>query len=343
MIVSFEDYIKEKYKPESEEEKISKEVKRVKTILETGKYHQPSFDEVWNSLEPTHPLSYYIDDYMVQQMYQISVSTLGKGPKVDKMRELLAPKGILPIGVGTNRAVFQSVMEPNIVFKISLDNVGRKDSPREKINQEYLKPFCTKIYEVTPCGTVAMVEGVYPIKTQADFQLYFDQIVQGILVPFIGGRYALDDIGFENFMNYGVRENFGPVLLDFPYLFLYDEDKMTCKNIMPDGSICGGSIDYEVGFMDFVCPNCGQRHTAREVGKPIYDLSNILKKPDSCLKVVSAKDTNNLLTESEKPDVKIISKDGRILVDSKRKNKNRRTSLRDIKTFNFQNLKNVPR
>lgn len=308
----------------------------VNEVLSTGKPKVPSANAIWDSLRADKPLYNYIPAGIVDDLRRLSLTNVGNNEKVSKMRSILASIGMYPIGVGTNRAAFQSIHSPNYVFKIALDEVGRKDSPREFLNQEFLKPFCTKIYEVTPCGSVAMVEAVFPIKTKADFKLFFQMIVHGFLVPFIGGRFAMDDIGFENFMNYGIREEFGPVLLDFPYLYAYDTDKMRCSNVMYDGTICNGQIDYEVGFMDFVCPNCGERFRAKDIGRPLYDIDNIIQNNLQRLRekgIISADNRLNDITPRKQGIEVVVKKNGEVIADNRKKNK---INLSDIRTVSYQ-------
>lgn len=44
-----------------------------------------------------------------------------------------------------------------------------------------------------------------------------------ILHQQIPGKYIMADIGADNFMNYGFREGFGLVFIDYPYLYKTDE------------------------------------------------------------------------------------------------------------------------
>ena len=81
-----------------------------------------------------------------------------------------------------------------------------------------LKPFVTKMFECSPCGTVATVERVEPITSRQEFLSVADDIFD-LLNQQILGQYILEDIGTNYFMNYGLRKGFGPVLLDYPYLF----------------------------------------------------------------------------------------------------------------------------
>lgn len=73
------------------------------------------------------------------------------------------------LGAGTNRVVYAHYELTNIVVKVAVDIVGLKGSIAEFNNQELLKPFVTKCFDVTPCGTIGMFERVQPIIHQMEF------------------------------------------------------------------------------------------------------------------------------------------------------------------------------
>jgi hypothetical protein len=68
--------------------------------------------------------------------------------------------------------------------------------------------------------------------------------------------------------NWGIRKGFGPVLLDFPYIYELDGAKLFCQSRLMDGSICGGEIDYDAGFNFLTCSKCGELYRANELSKP---------------------------------------------------------------------------
>ena len=96
-------------------------------------------------------------------------------------------------------------------MKVAYDDIGLGDNPREFINQQYLKPFCTKVFEVSQNGVLAIVERVNPITNREEF-LSVAEDVFTLLTEYIIGEYVMDDIGTKYFMNYGLRKGFGPVL-----------------------------------------------------------------------------------------------------------------------------------
>ena len=74
-------------------------------------------------------------------------------------------------------------------------------------------------------------------------------------------------------MNFGIREGFGPVLLDFPYVYKLDGEKLFCNRPTPDGEFCGGVIDYDAGFNGLYCTKCGAMYKAKELEEAIKDQS----------------------------------------------------------------------
>lgn len=315
-----------------------KVLKSIDSTFKTGVRTHVLSEEIWAKITCEKTISDFLSPDIINKLIYVSKQSISKKDKVSTMNAILAPVGLFPIGIGTNRAAYQSIYDGKYVFKVALDDIGRKDSPREYINQQFLKPFVTKIFEVSQDGSIALVESVFPIQNKADFRLFAPMLYKGFLMPFICGRYAMDDIGVDNFMNYGVRPKFGPVLLDFPYVYGYDYEKMICSNIMEDGSKCNGHIEYEVGFMYFVCPKCGQVFRASEIGKPIYnkdDVVNIVNmESDSNFKIINANENSSIHNKPKDRVVVRVKEDGKII-----KNKNAANIYRDysrIRTVGYQ-------
>ena len=81
---------------------------------------------------------------------------------------------------------------------------------------------------MTPDGVVGEAERVQPITSREEFLSCADEIYG--LLNMLTSKYVLADIGSRYFMNYGLRgNNFGPVLLDFPYLYEVDGNKLVCS------------------------------------------------------------------------------------------------------------------
>lgn len=222
------------------------------------------------------PLASLLTQYDVDKLYNIATSVRYAGNADKKFKaidDIMHSRGFIKISAGTNRICYGFLDDPTICVKVAEDKTGIKDNPREFMNQLHLKPFCTKVFEVTPCGTVGLFERVRPIKSREEFISVADQIFE--LIDVITSKYILADFGSKYFMNYGFRENFGPVILDFPYLYETDTAHLVCKKpiMMPDGhaEMCGGLIDYDKGFNNLVCTKCGAVYRAVEISKYVHD------------------------------------------------------------------------
>ena len=235
------------------------------------------------------PLLSMLDYSDLDKLYNIASSIRYSGDimkKLKAIREIMHAKGFRKLSQGTNRITYSYYEDPSIVVKIATDKKGMTDSPREFINQERLKPFVTKIFEVTPDGVVGEAERVQPITSREEFLSCADEIYG--LLNLLTSKYVLADIGSHYFMNYGIRSNnFGPVLLDFPYLYEVDGRKLVCSapNFNEPSGICGGWIDYDPGFNELVCIKCGVRYKAVEIAKGIEENKIIRKGRKSRMKV----------------------------------------------------------
>ena len=219
----------------------------------------------------THaPISSYISLPEIQYFDHIATSAklAGKSKryKIDMMSEVLRPKGFIYMTAGTNRVVFRNDYDQSFLLKIGFDSTGINDSLREFHNQEVLKPFVPKVFDTSARGTIGLVERVHPILNRAEFTSVAGQIFD-ILNKKILGKYVLEDIGTDFFKNWGLRDGFGPVLLDYPYVYEIDGSKLVCNKPLPDGTLCKGLIDYDEGFNTLVCERCGRRHTAKSLAK----------------------------------------------------------------------------
>jgi len=241
---------------------------------------------------------YFFNEYEINELHKIARSNKLAG-NVKKKKQLIddivSPKGFKRIFSGTNRVIYRYMEDLSFCLKIAFDTVGLSDSLREYENQFYLKPFCVKIFDTHPSGTVAFVEYVQPIRTIIEFGQVaaevFDLIVNKII-----GQYVLDDIGcLEFFQNYGVRKGFGPVLLDFPYMYKLDGNKLYCQ--MEDKETyhkCNGIIDYDSTFDNIICTKCKKRYFAKDLKKSI-DNELIFVKGDVDMSKVYIYRGNNLV------------------------------------------------
>ena len=204
---------------------------------------------------------------------------------------------------GTNRICYKSLRDPNIVIKVAIDDVGLKDNPAEYKNQFLLKPFVTKCFEVSYDGEVGLFERVQPI-TSVDEFLSIASDVFDLLNKYISGKYVLEDVGSKYFLNYGIRNGFGPVLLDYTYVYEIDGKKLLCNNkdpLSPTG-YCMGEIDYDSGFNNLICEKCGKRYFAIQLKKDEKENKIIIKnniKSGGIPMKITVKRGDNILKEQE--------------------------------------------
>ena len=225
------------------------------------------FDKLW------HPsMLNYISKSDIGEILSISQSAkLNAQPlkKYQMVDEVLRKRGFTRLHAGTNRLVYKNEYDSSFCLKIGIDKVGREANVGEYHTQNILKPFCTKVFEVSQCGTVAMVERVNALKNRYQFEDVADIIFNIIIVQFAG--IVLEDVGTNFFLNWGIRDGFGPVVLDFPYAYEADISKMKCIQKNSLGVQCNGLIDYDDGLNNIICTKCGTRYTARELRKYYSD------------------------------------------------------------------------
>ena len=200
-----------------------------------------------------------------------SVKLVGKiDEKYRMIDSIMNHRGFVKLHAGTNRVVYRCIEDQRFVIKVAVDRVGLNDNPAEFRNQFLLKPFVTKIFEVSPCGTVAVVERVDPIMSREEFASVADDVFT-LITKFFIGRYILEDIGASYFMNWGLRFNgAGLVLLDFPYVYELDGNKLYCNAAIDPyhrNIKCGGELDYDDGFNNLICTKCGKHYNARDLAK----------------------------------------------------------------------------
>lgn len=230
-----------------------------------------NYDALW-----APPIRALLTQQDINELYRIATS-LKYNSNIEKKYELIdavmKPRGFRRGNCGTNRVVYNFLEDTRFIAKIAIDKVGLKDSPAEFKNQNYFKPFCCKIFEVDPTGVIAFVERVNPISSLEEFLSVSDDIFNMMITKIIG-KYVVDDLGTDKFMNYGLRYsyngvNFGPVIIDFPYAYELDGSKLICNKPIPLPSgqeiPCGGEIDYDSGMNKLVCQKCGRQYTAKEL------------------------------------------------------------------------------
>lgn len=218
--------------------------------------------------------------------------------------EIMEKRGFRLIGGGTNRRAYECIYDDRVVAKVATDPVGFTSNLREYINQNVLKPFCNKIFEVTPCGSLAIIEKVVPIKDVSEFQKYAQEIYDILYFKIRNNSIAMEDIGTRSMKNWGYRSGFGPVLLDYPTMYVADPKKRLCKNIL-NGKLCCGTLDYDEGFNCIVCSECGRTYFAKTIAKTEGDDINSLLSAVGYLKKEGVKSMKFEIVN--KNDGKVIS------------------------------------
>lgn len=186
--------------------------------------------------------------------------------KFNMINEIMARRGFKKLAAGTNRLVYKFMEDQSFVLKIPFCQPALTDNLNELMNQNLLRPFVTKVFEVTPCGTVGMFERANPITSREQFKSVAEDIYD-IIINHLIGKYIIDDFGSKFFMNWGIRQGQFPVLLDFPYVFELDGSKLYCNKPDPMSNIgyCGGDIDYDDAFNYLVCQKCGKTYLASDL------------------------------------------------------------------------------
>ena len=215
------------------------------------------------------PIGMVFSEEDIMQLYKIatSVRLAGNAKKRLKMiDDVMKFRGCFKLAGGTNRVVYYHPDVPGVVYKVAIDAVGIKDNPAEFINQNFIKPFCCKVFECHPTGVIASFERLDRITSFLEFYSVADDVYQ-LITKVLIGKYVLEDIGTDYFMNFSIRRGFGVCIVDFPYCYELDGGKLICQHVMPDGKVCGGEIDYDEGFNHLICTKCGTEYFARDLAK----------------------------------------------------------------------------
>ncbi len=227
------------------------------------------------------PIGYFFNQYDIGKLYEIASSLRYSAKpqvKYQEIDKIMKSRGFVKLSAGTNRVVYRCIENDTFVAKVAYDSVGLTDNPREFINQEYLKPFCAKTFEVTNNGVLAFSERLNPITNREEFLSVAESIFE-LITEFIIGEYVMDDIGTKYFMNYGMRKGFGPCILDYSFLYKLDGNKLYCNRpepTKPEGK-CLGEIDYDAGYNNLVCKKCGKIYMARDLELKVKE-NNIISK-----------------------------------------------------------------
>ena len=250
------------------------------------------------------PLYSLITQDACNEIHRIATSVRYSGnarKRYEMIDNVLKPFGFEKKGAGTNRVVYKYMDNDTFLLKVATDAVGVGDNPREFKNQFTFKPFVTKIFEVDPTGAVALIERVVPITSREEFLTCADDIYDVIRGWFVGD-YILADIGTKFFMNWGIRKGFGPVLLDFPYIYELDGNKLFCNENI-NGCMCGGEIDYDDGYNFLWCQKCGKRYRVQQLAKAETEKQIIVKGRESKMKIVMKYGNDTVKTSNNSPEL----------------------------------------
>lgn len=238
-------------------------------------------EEDWDKMSKP-PLTTYVPAPVIDQLRSIvnNVKLMNNpSKKYELVNELFATIGLKPLASGTNRRTFYCTYDPTVVIKIASDRVGKSDNLSEFTLQKLIKPFCTKSFDVTPDGVVALVERVETMK-EADFKKVYASDVFDFTFEILRRGYVMEDIGGNFYKNWGIRFGFGPVILDYPYIFELDWTKLRCSHKdVHTGYLCDGYLDYDYdkGMSEIICTKCGTRYTAKYLARRI-EAKTLLEK-----------------------------------------------------------------
>lgn len=236
----------------------------------------------WDKLSAP-PIRAFFTDYDLQRLQEIATSLRYSAKpqvKYQEIDKMMKSKGFVKLSAGTNRVVYRCIENDTFVAKIAYGSVAMQDNINEFINQNILKPFCAKTFEVAGNGVIAFSERVNPITSREEFLSIAEDVFE-LITEFIIGEYVMDDIGTKFFMNYGVRTafRFGPVILDYATTYKLDGNKLYCCK--PDNNsetgVCGGLLDYDAGYNNIVCSKCGRIYKAKELELKIKENKIVTK------------------------------------------------------------------
>lgn len=272
-----------------------------------------NYQELFESITMPHWSNFVTMDDL-NRLYWIATTGSLAG-KFEKKRELMDEvmhnRGFKFMAGGTNRMVYKHYEFPTIVAKVPIDKVGMNDNYAEFENQKLIWPYCAKMIQVTPYGMIGFAERVEPILNRYQFNAFAAMIYLTTLQ--LVGKYVLEDIGVSYFKNWGTRTGWGPVLLDYTFIYPLDGNKLICRKPMRDGRPCMGTIDYDFGFDHLYCTKCGRMYNAAELQddmkKKIIDLdqSNKGGKKPMLAKLMRGKEVlaSNYSSDSiVRPDVR---------------------------------------
>lgn len=269
--------------------------KIVLDILHSEPMTNADFD--WDMLTPDMPILQLIPQEAIDFIKNLITSPRYAGnPKYREktIDQVMGQFGFTHYAGGTNRLVYTHPATPRMIFKVALDGIGIKDNPAEFYNQKFLKPFCTKVFECSPCGTIASFQKVHPIMSKLEFDSVYNDYYRLIWYNIIG-KFVMDDIGDNFFKNFGIWDNHFVVILDFPYMYELDGSKLYCNAILDNGSRCHGEIDYSPGFIELVCTKCGRKYRAGDLAKSPENRGVLIRREGGARMKINLKRGNEVI------------------------------------------------
>lgn len=282
----------------------------------TGVISKPVCDQSkskfnWDALTRP-PIQAYLPPNALQELNSIvsSVRLMNKPTiKYDMENKLLLKYGFKPLNSGTNRRAFYHVNDPGIVIKLASDSVGRSDNISEFNLQSILKPNCPKTFDVTPDGLIALVERVEPM-SESDYKDIYGGFIFDFIYTILREGFIMEDVGGNFYKNWGIRYGFGPVILDYPYIYELDWAKLRCRKLDNiTHKVCNGWLDYDYdkGLSEIVCTKCGARYSAKYLAKllPSKSFNEFNRKRENKMSLINV-NLKGFLIE-EKSDGTVVS------------------------------------
>lgn len=224
----------------------------------------------WYDSWQSPPLARWFTPQDIKFIEDVAVSpTLTTHPieKYHLLDEFMESRGFKTEIGGTNRRFYSSVEFPQFGAKISTSLEGFKNNKDEYNVQHVLKPYCTKVYDVTQSGAIALDE--VGIRVDKDSIIdYGDQIFDILDIVFRRRKIAMTDVGIATPKQWVIRRNFGPILCDFPSVVILDPKKCYCTRRVKRHGIempCNGLIDFDLGFNKMECTVCGQKYEIKSL------------------------------------------------------------------------------
>lgn len=202
------------------------------------------------------------------------------------------------LGPGTNRL---AILVDGYAFKIAVDHLGVQDNWAEFALCKELYPYVTKVYE---CNGLIAVHEYVKVMSKTEFMNRQSEIAN-ILSNF-APDWLIGDVGTiaKNYLNWGMRDDDEPVILDFAYFYHINWADVHCDFVHQNGTVCDGDYRYNKNYSYLVCNRCGHKATFTEILGRLssnYELENIQLSKKGATKVtrnVTEVEANKTITTS---------------------------------------------